>query len=140
MEWGWCRCRLEAYARQLPAPVPRKSACLFCAMGSRRDWKRFAEEFPADFEAMCVLEDEKPLTGNGRKFLLKGQGKLRVDGTRKETPLREWVKEPGGKPRGVTCNACGGRRATKDTGCDYLPESEMRDDYTFELHQLGLAA
>ncbi len=118
MDWGLCRCRCEAIARASGYPVPRKSACVFCPYGAKGDWQRFAVDLPEDFDRVVELEASKPLTlKNGRKLSIMAYDSKTQTGT----PLRQYVAKPytrSSKP----CKVCGAAaRATKATGCDYLP-------------------
>lgn len=123
VEWGWCRCRCEAYVRAVGAPVPRKSACVFCPYGSRADWQTFARELPEQFARIVRLEADKPRTKRGEKMAIKGFGKLRVDGTRALALLPEYVAAPGRPRPPPRCEICGAtERASKATGCGWLDE------------------
>lgn len=121
VEWNFCRCREEAYCRASGYPVPRKSACVFCPMGTRTDWQNFARELPEQFALIAQLEADKPVTKNGEKIAIKGYGKLRKDGTRNLQLLPEWVSKPGKPQKRKPCPICGAaEQATKETACSYL--------------------
>lgn len=123
IEWGLCRCRCEKIARASGKPVPRKSACVFCPYASKGDWQRFAVDIPAGptgFARVVKLEADKPLTAENQLKLTimafsskKHAGKLLPDFVR-----GSYTRSA--KP----CKVCGAAaRATKATGCDYLPEA-----------------
>lgn len=122
-EWGWCRCRCEAFIRELGLPIPRKSACVFCPYGSRGDWQTLARELPARFEQAVVLEADKPPTKSGKKLSIMGYRSEKVDGvvvSYKAPPLPVFI-ETRYRPKKIPCLVCGRpERATKATGCDYL--------------------
>lgn len=121
IEWGLCRCRCEATARASGYPVPRKSACVFCPYGSRGDWQRFLVELPGDWNRVVELEESKPVTGNGYKLSIMGFEKRRKSGP-PNMPLPDFVARPYTRKR-ERCTVCGAAdKATKATGCDYLPE------------------
>lgn len=120
IEAGLCRCRCRDMVRAAGFPVPRKSACKFCPYGSRKDWRRFAVEDPADFERVVELEARKPVTGNGRKLSIM----LYDSRTQRGTPLPKYVASPGRPRPPAPCTVCGApERATKEAGCDYLEEA-----------------
>lgn len=120
MEWGLCRCRCEAIVRAAGFPVPRKSACVFCPYGTRGDWQRFSVDMPEDFARVVALEENKPLTKRGKKLSIMGYDSRRKSGA--NTPLPAYVSKPYTR-RQKPCKVCGAAaRATKATGCDYLPE------------------
>jgi 3'-phosphoadenosine 5'-phosphosulfate sulfotransferase (PAPS reductase)/FAD synthetase len=117
MTWGLCRCRCETIARASGYPVPRKSACVFCPYGTKGDWQRFAVDLPAEFDRVAELEIRKPLTSNGRKLSIMAYDSTHQRGT----PIREFVAKPYTR-QAKPCGVCGAAaRATKATGCDYLP-------------------
>ncbi len=111
-----CRCRSEALVRDAGLPVPRKSACTFCAHASRRDFKTLLDELPEEFAKAEKLEANCKLTRTG-KVLRYGYEK--GDGT--DPTLREWVSKTFGRLRAIPCPVCGAKvRATKATGCGWL--------------------
>jgi 3'-phosphoadenosine 5'-phosphosulfate sulfotransferase (PAPS reductase)/FAD synthetase len=118
MTWGLCRCRCETIARASGYPVPRKSACVFCPYGAKGDWQRFAVDLPHDFARVVVLEASKPPTAkNGRKLSIMAYDSAKQRGT----PLPEFIAKPYTRQT-KPCAICGAAsRATKATGCDYLP-------------------
>lgn len=79
-----CRCRCEALVRAAGYPVPRKSACVFCPYGSKRDWQTLAAECPEQFAKIAELEDRKPATKkNGLKLSIMGYHTTKhADGTK----------------------------------------------------------
>lgn len=116
IEWGLCRCRCEMTVRDAGFPVPRKSACVYCPYGTRGDWQRFAVDMPAQFARVVELEHDKPPTiKNGRKLSIMGYDSKKQRGT----PLPLYVSRPYTRQH-KPCTVCGGLRATKATGCDYL--------------------
>lgn len=122
MERGLCRCRCEAAVRARGLAVPRKSACVYCPYGSKGDWQTFARELPAWFALTEKLESDKPLTKNGRKLSIMGYRTIKKNGAIvavKAPPLREFIRGTY-RPLKKICPVCGGPRATKATGCDYL--------------------
>ncbi|RTL28024.1 MAG: hypothetical protein EKK55_05215 [Rhodocyclaceae bacterium] len=124
MEWGWCRCRCEDFIRALGLPVPRKSACVFCPYASKGDWQTLARELPARFASASALEAAKPPTSRGKKLSIMGY-RTRPDGSYRAPPLPVFI-EGRYRPRAQACGVCGrAQRATKATGCDYLPEGAM---------------
>lgn len=119
VERGLCRCRCEALARASGYPVPRKSACQGCCYGSRGDWQRLAVDRPAVFQKFVELEARKaPTVKNGLKLsIMEFNSK-----TKTGTPLPQFVAKPY-TAKVVPCGFCGAaKRATKASGCDYLPE------------------
>jgi hypothetical protein len=120
IEWGLCRCRCEAIARSSGYPVPRKSACVFCPYGAKGDWQRLAVDLPDQFARVVKLEADKPPTAkNGRKLSIMAYDSKKQQGT----PLPAFVARPYTR-QSKPCGVCGARaRATKATGCDYLPEA-----------------
>jgi hypothetical protein len=119
IEWGLCRCRCEQIARASGYPVPRKSACVFCPYATKGDWQRLAVDMPSMFDRVVALEAKKPLTGNGRKLSIMAYDSRTQTGT----PLSIFVRRPYRRPQ-KPCKVCGAAvRATKATGCDYLPEA-----------------
>ena len=126
IEWGWCRCRCEAYVRASGHPVPRKSACVFCPYATKADYRVLADELPAAFARVVELEAAKPPTKAGYKLSIKGFRKRRkvavpVLGDDYVAPsLDVWVARPDhSRPR--PCSVCGAsQRASKATGCGYL--------------------
>jgi hypothetical protein len=116
-----CRCRAEALVRRLGHPVPPKSACTFCPYGTRRDWQRFAEELPDDFERTVALEANKLPTAAGKKLSIMGFRSF-PDGSWRATPLPVYSAQPY-RPRRIPCLVCGAaERASKAAGCDSLDE------------------
>jgi hypothetical protein len=65
IEWGLCRCKCAAMARDAGWPVPRKSACEVCPYGSKGDWQRLAEKRPSVFQRMVQIEETKKPTKRG---------------------------------------------------------------------------
>lgn len=126
MEGGYCRCRAEQLVRRLGFPVPRKSACMFCPYGKKRDWQTLARELPEVFAQVAELEARKPPTSNGAKLSIMGfRTVLAKDGTKhyRPTPLPIYVERPY-TPKREPCDVCGApERATKATGCDWLSEA-----------------
>lgn len=125
IEWGMCRCRCEALVREAGYPVPRKSACVFCPYGSKRDWQTLAAECPEQFAKIAELEARKPVTQkNGLKLSIMGYRKtVKADGTIsiKAPMLAEFIQGES-KARAIPCDVCGAaQRATKATGCTFLP-------------------
>jgi hypothetical protein len=128
IEWGWCRCRCEAYLREVGVPIPRKSACVFCPMGTRADWQTFARELPDQFARVVKLEADKPPTKkNGLKLSIKNFPSPRKDGTRPPAKmLPQYVSEPGRPVKPKPCEVCGAEvPATKAVGCDWLDEGRL---------------
>lgn len=133
IEWGLCRCRLEAITRASGYPVPRKSACLFCPYSSKADLRTLRRELPDAFAAICALEEAKPVTrkGKGFKLRLKGWDSRKArrlgPGKYRAPPLAKWVDLPDcSRPR-PPCPVCGAPvPATKATGCGYLEEPMSR--------------
>lgn len=123
MERGLCRCRAEQLVRRLGYPVPRKSACVYCPYGKKRDWKTLARELPEVFAQVVALEDRKPPTSNGAKLsIMAFRTVTSADGTRhfRPTPLPVYVERPY-RPKREPCGVCGApEKATKATGCDWL--------------------
>lgn len=127
IEWGWCRCRAEAAVRAAGFPVPRKSACLYCPMGSRGDWQTLARELPDVFARVAQLEARKPPTRSGVRLSIMGFRTLRDDAGRivghRAPPLPEFIRTPY-RPRARPCDVCGAaERASKATGCTYLEDA-----------------
>ncbi len=125
IEWGLCRCRCEALVRASGFPVPRKSACVFCPYGSKGDWQTLARELPAQFAQVELLEARKPPTRSGKKLSIMGYRTLYRRGVAvgyRAPPLRQFIQGPYA-PRRSTCQVCGGPRASKATGCDFLPDA-----------------
>jgi hypothetical protein len=123
IEWGLCRCRCEAVVRAAGHAVPRKSACMFCPYGTRGDWQRFAVDMPEEFARVVELEASKPLTKKGKKLSIMGYDSRRKSGA--NTPLPAYVAKPYTRQR-KPCKVCGAAaRATKATGCDYLPDQSL---------------
>jgi hypothetical protein len=129
MELGFCRCRCEAYVRELGYPIPRKSACTFCPYASKGDWQTLARELPLTFEQIVQLEAAKPPTArNGIKLSIMGYRAKKNPLTRqvisiKAPCLPEFIK--GAYRRRIDlCKVCGQRRASKATGCDYLVDGD----------------
>jgi hypothetical protein len=125
MEWGLCRCRCEALVRAAGYPVPRKSACVFCPYGTKGDWQTLARELPTEFEATAELERVKPPTSKGKKLSIMGYRTLKdrngvPTGEYRAPPLQKFI-EGTYRPKAKVCEVCHGPRATKATGCDYLP-------------------
>lgn len=139
-ERGLCRCRCEALVRASGHPIPRKSACVFCPMGSRADWRTLARELPDTFAKLVEMEARKPLTSNGAKLSIRdfaskpieempkrGRGgwTVSVDGKKafRPTMLPEYVASAGRPAKPLDCKVCGAKeRATKVVGCGYLQE------------------
>jgi hypothetical protein len=146
IEWKLCRCRCAAIARASGFPVPRKSACMFCPLGSKGDWQTLAREQPERFQQIHQLELDKPPTAV-RKLRLSIMGfkvHYHPDDTRIKKGQPGWLAPSDrrilrvttkflpeyilGKtrPRKIGCEVCGAEeRATKATGSDYLTEAEM---------------
>lgn len=118
VERGLCRCRCLKLATDSGYPVPRKSACVYCPYGSRGDWKTLAAQAPTMFDRVVELEHRKaPTKKNNRKLSIMAYDSKTQSGT----PLRVYVSRPY-KAKVVPCTVCGAaQRATKATGCDYLP-------------------
>lgn len=89
-----------------------------CPYGSRGDWKALAAQAPTVFDRVVELEHRKaPTKKNKRKLSIMAYDSKKQSGT----PLRVYVSRPY-KAKVVPCTVCGAaRRATKATGCDYLP-------------------
>lgn len=138
IEWGLCRCQCEALVRAAGYPVPRKSSCTFCPYGSKGDWQTFARELPEEFARIVELEARKPATtAKGRKLSIMAFRSFEKRPPPKTTrmtlltdklghiysapTLSEFIK---GAYRRVVdlCAVCGQPKATKASGCDYLPE------------------
>ncbi len=124
MDWGFCRCREEQYARETGLAVPRKSACTFCPKASRNDFTTLANEAPELFEAVEKYERNAKLTKSGKQLKLSGTGD-------EAAWLGDWargIKADGSKMRPfkyrkIPCKVCGAEnRATKAAGCGYLAE------------------
>jgi hypothetical protein len=143
MEWDLCRCRSERYIAAKGWPIPRKSACVFCAFNRAEDWPRLAQQLPDVFEKCAQLEDNVALTEDGVKNVWrvterrewvnpqdaetkKKYGKKPwPKGKKNGPPIREYVrwKLNGG---GLTvsagvCEVCGGPKAEKEPGCGLMP-------------------
>jgi hypothetical protein len=141
IEWQLCRCRCEAIVRAAGYPVPRKSACTFCPMASKGDWQALARELPETFATIAKLEHDKPLTGPGKKLSIMGfrsfkderkvpkKTRLTIlrdhDGVAYSAPpLADFIKGAY-KADPNPCPVCGAaERATKATGCGWLPDDE----------------
>jgi hypothetical protein len=118
VERNLCRCRCEALVRAAGFPVPRKSACSFCPFSTRGDFQVFARELPEHFAATEALEDDCRTTKKGK---IMRYGYQNGDGT--DPRLRAWVEKPY-RAAVIPCLVCGApKRASKATGCDYLPEA-----------------
>jgi len=125
MEARFCRCRCEAFVRAAGYAVPRKSACIFCPYATRGDWQTCARELPAHFRRIAQLEADKPRTASGKKLSIMGYRKRR-DGTYRAPPLHVFIQGTY-KPTAKPCAVCGAtQRASKATGCDYLPAPAPR--------------
>jgi hypothetical protein len=116
-----CRCRAEEMVRRAGFPVPRKSACVFCPFSSRGDFLTLKRELPRVFSEVEKLEAGGKLTRSG-KTLRYGY----EVGDDTDPKLREWVEKSPYKARVIICPVCGKVRATKATGCDYLPDSRAK--------------
>ena len=94
-----CRCRARDLVLAHGYAVPRKSACTYCPFGTRKDWRRFQEELPEQFERVAMLEQRKGLTGAGKKLSIKGFRTLKTEAGEEigfeHTPIAEWVKPRG---------------------------------------------
>jgi hypothetical protein len=111
-----CRCRCEELVRALGYPVPRKSACVFCPYSTRGDFQTLERELPGEFELTEEMEDNCRATKAGKTMRY---GYDKGDGS--DPPLRLWIAKPY-RPAVIKCAVCGRpRRASKATGCDYLP-------------------
>lgn len=119
IESGLCRCRCEQLARTSGFPVPRKSACMGCPYASKRDWQTLSRDEKPVFGYLVQLEARKPPTKkNGRKLSIMAYDSKTQTGT----PLEVYVSRPY-RAKVMPCTVCGAeQRATKATGCDYLPE------------------
>jgi hypothetical protein len=118
-----CRCRCEELVRALGYPVPRKSACVFCPYSTRGDFQTLERELPDEFELTEEMEDNCRTTKAG-KTLRYGYDK----GDGSDPPLRLWIAKPY-RPAVIKCAVCGRpRRASKATGCDYLPAAPSYAD------------
>lgn len=146
IERGLCRCRCEALVRAAGYPVPRKSACVFCPYGSRKDWQTLARELPETFAKVEELERAKMdnPTRNGFRLSIMGyrttkagtdRNRRKNAGEQVEAPelgthykaptLREFVDNPGKGTKAKGCETCGRTvRATKASGCSYLGDDE----------------
>jgi hypothetical protein len=128
IERGLCRCRCVELVRAAGLPVPRKSACTFCPYASKRDWQTLARELPETFATIVQLEADKPPTAkNGLKLSIMGyRTQKNADGTKTAKPKALPVFIQGTYRAKVTpCTVCGAAdRATKATGCDYLPDEK----------------
>lgn len=137
IEAGLCRCLCEQLVRNAGFPVPRKSACTFCPMGSKGDWQTLARELPATFAQIAKLEADKPLTGPGKKLSIMGfqtlaplkNGKPRTaanvlrdhDGVEYKAPPLPVFIQGEYEPEVIPCEVCGAaNRASKATACGYL--------------------
>lgn len=128
MEWELCRCRCEALVREAGYPVPRKSACVFCPYATKGDWQTLRRQRPDVFAQVAELEARKPPTKTGKKLSIMGYRTLKDrDGnvTGYRAPALPVFVEGNYRPKQKICTVCGGERATKATGCDYLPEPEL---------------
>lgn len=126
MDWGFCRCREEQYARDTGLPVPRKSACVFCPKATRKDFANLRAQLPEVFERVEEYERNAKKTKAGKTLKIAGTGDkaawlgdyaqgIRADGT----PMNRfhYKKKP--------CAVCGAaQRATKEAACDYLDEGD----------------
>lgn len=131
VEWGFCRCREEAYCRGIGYPVPRKSACVFCPKASRKDFMTLKAELPETFELVAEYERNSKITGPGKRLRFSGTDSPEaVKADRADVPvLNDWIEGrlPNGKQmrpfkyKRIPCHVCGAEQhATKATGCDYL--------------------
>lgn len=126
MEWDLCRCRGEAMVRAAGFPVPRKSACMICPYASKGDWQALARDLPNRFAQVAQLEADKPPTKKGKKLSIMGYRTLKdaagVAVGYKAPPLATFIQGTY-RPKKQACAVCGqGQRASKATGCDYMPE------------------
>jgi hypothetical protein len=111
------RCRCELLVRVSGHPVPRKSACMICGFNTRGDFQTLERELPDVFDLAADLEEDCRPTKGGK---ILRYGYRRGDGT--DPPLRLWIAKPY-QAAVIPCPVCGRlRRASKATGCDYLPE------------------
>jgi hypothetical protein len=147
IEWKLCRCRCVGIVRELGMPVPRKSACMHCPLGSKGDWQTLAREQPKTFAQIEKLERDKTLTKtiwrdsagrvhHGKKLSIMGfdtewdprDAHLPAKDRRivriKAPPIGEYIQGTY-KKKAQPCTVCGApERATKAAGSDYLPEDE----------------
>jgi len=115
IDWDLCRCRCEQYVRSRGYPVPRKSACMLCPLGSRADWRTLAEEEPDAFQAGVDLEILKPPTKAGKKLTIMGES------LKAKPMLRDFITMKDKQKRAQPCGVCGApQKATKATGCSWL--------------------
>lgn len=78
-----CRCRSVDLIRKTGHPVPRKSACVFCGMGTRKDFQNLFTELPGEAKQIVELERAKGKTGQGMELSIKGYSTYyKVDGKR----------------------------------------------------------
>jgi hypothetical protein len=138
MEWGLCRCRCAAIVRDQGFPVPRKSACMACPLGSKGDWQTLAREQPHRFKQIHKLELDKPPTAErGRKLSIMGyrthyhpddmhlpREERRV--LKITAPMLPEYIQGTFKSKGLACPECGVTpRMTKATGSGYVTSEEM---------------
>jgi hypothetical protein len=130
IEWGLCRCRCALAVSEEGYAVPRKSACVFCPYGTKGDWQTLQRQEPKQFEMAHRLEVDKPPTIEaGKKLSIMGYRSIKDKAGNeigyKAPQLPQYVLgvyKPAIKP----CRVCGQRhRATKATGNDYLPASDL---------------
>ncbi len=138
IEQGLCRCRCVDTIRAAGLPVPRKSACVFCPLGTKTDWITFSQELPEKFAMVAELEDAKPKTSKGVKMSIMGFTSRKwnkdADGNKttlksncKGTPISEWVTTKDRTKAQPLCPICGAAsKATKATGCGWQDEETAK--------------
>lgn len=107
-----CRCRAVALIKAHGLPVPPKSACWYCPLGTRGDLKKVKAQMPEKFERLQALEDNCRITKSGKTMRY---GYKKGDGT--DPRLTDWVDAPY-TPRPKPCSVCGAAvKEPKAAGC-----------------------
>ena len=107
-----CRCRAVALIKAHGLPVPPKSACWYCPLGTRGDLKRVKAQMPEQFARLERLEDNCRVTKAGKIMRF---GYAKGDGT--DPRLADWVEKPY-TPKSKPCSVCGAAvKEPKAAGC-----------------------
>jgi hypothetical protein len=108
--------------------VPRKSACSFCGLQKRRDWRTLAAQQPETFARAERVERRFKGTGADKMLLYSGESYPRGERGRTKR-LRVWMEGTTSRTRGVSktklegCTICGAEvKATKAAGVGWLDE------------------